>query len=159
DGTADNTFIDPGLNGYVWGLGLEPNGKIVAGGGFTQVGSLNQKYLVRFVSPSTPTQELIIAPGGTSVTWNRSGNGPDVWRTYFELSTNGGATYSLLGQGTRIGTSTNWQLTGLNLPIGNSFLVRARGFTISGETNGSGGLIQQIQESALGRPDLPGKGK
>ncbi len=159
DGTADNTFINPGLNGYVWGLGLEPNGKIVAGGGFTQVGSLNQKYLVRFVSPSTPTQELIIAPGGTSVTWNRSGNGPDVWRTYFELSTNGGATYSLLGQGTRIGTSTNWQLTGLNLPSGAPFLIRARGVTISGETNGSGGLIQQIQASTSGKPDLPGREK
>ncbi|MBI4750696.1 MAG: SBBP repeat-containing protein [Acidobacteria bacterium] len=155
DGAADNTFIDPGLRGHVWGLGLEPNGRIVAGGGFTQVGSFNQKYLVRFASPSTPAQELLIAPNGTSVTWNRSGNGPDVWRTYFEVSTNGGTTYSLLGSGTRIGTSTNWQITGLNLPIGTSFLIRARGFTISGETNGSSGLIQQIQESTFGRTDLP----
>ncbi len=51
-------------------------------------------------------------------------------------------SYTLLGAGTRVGTTANWQLAGLSLPAGG--LLRARGATVGGYFNGSSGLIEQL---------------
>ena len=64
----------------------------------------------------------------------------------FEISTNGGVGWSLLGPGTRI--PGGWELAGLNLTgIGS---IRARGRT-SGGANNSSGLV----ESVAAFPNVP----
>jgi len=48
DGSVDTTFnIGIGANNYVSSIGLQTDGRIVAGGGFTMFNGLPQKYLVR----------------------------------------------------------------------------------------------------------------
>jgi hypothetical protein len=47
------------------------------------------------------------------VKWLRGGSSPEAVRTTFELSTDGGNTWSYLGPGTRI--PGGWELTGLTL--------------------------------------------
>jgi hypothetical protein len=54
----------------------------------------------------------------------------------FEVSTDGGENWSVLGPGTRI--SGGWQLSGLNLPVGGR--VRSSGRTTFGYHNGSSGF-------------------
>ena len=56
--------------------------------------------------------------------------------------------WTALGNGTRVGTSANWQLTGLSLP--GSGHLRARGRTTNGFDNG--GLIEQVSAYALPTP-------
>ena len=75
--------------------------------------------------------------------WTRGGSAPDVSQTTFELSTDGGSSYTPLGgTATRVGSTANWQLSGLSLPA--SGQLRARGRTSGGYSNGSSGLVQQV---------------
>jgi len=65
----------------------------------------------------------------------------------FELSTDGGANWSPLGLGSRLGTTPNWQLTGLALPLTGS--LRARGVTNNGRVSG---LIEALMSVEPGKP-------
>src|SRR6185436_13785994 len=61
-----------------------------------------------------------------TITWTRSGASPELSRVTFEQSTNGGVSFTPLGNGTRVGATSNFTLTGLNLPAGQNILIRAR---------------------------------
>ena len=75
--------------------------------------------------------------------WTRGGSAPDVSQTTFELSTDGGSSFTPLGgTATRVGNTANWQLSGLSLPA--SGQLRARGRTSGSFQNGSSGLVQQV---------------
>jgi hypothetical protein len=54
----------------------------------------------------------------------------------------GGATWTPLGMGARVGTTANWSLTGLSLPT--SGQIRARGRMPCGNGNSSSGLLEQV---------------
>jgi hypothetical protein len=70
-----------------------------------------------------------------------------------EQSTDNGTTWTALGSATRMGSTANWQLTGLNLPT--SVQLRARGRTSGGNNNGSSGLIEQVASfSGLLPPEI-----
>jgi len=59
----------------------------------------------------------------------------------------------MLGNGSRV--ASGWQLTGLSLPIGESFYLRARGSAIGGQYNGSVSLIESLAQFYLpGTPPL-----
>ena len=60
----------------------------------------------------------------------------------FERSLDGGLSWTSLGIGARIGTSANWQITGLSLNDTGS--IRARGRTVGGVYSGSTGLVEQV---------------
>ena len=60
----------------------------------------------------------------------------------FEKSSDGGATWTALGNGVRVGTTSNWQLTGLSLPPSGG--LRARGRTANAYHSGSSCLIEQV---------------
>jgi hypothetical protein len=74
--------------------------------------------------------------------WTRGGSSPEVSQVSFDKSTDNGATWTPLGSGTRIGSTSNWQLTGLSLPT--SGQLRARGRTAGGYQNGSSSLVEQV---------------
>ncbi len=94
----------------------------------------------------TATQSLTV-PDMTQVLWTRGGASPEFSQVAFEKSMDGGVTWSLLGSGTRVGATANWQFTGLNLS--GSGLIRAKGRTVGGYQNGSSGLVEQIAPFTL----------
>ncbi len=123
DGSLDPAF-NPGASGsgsYVNCLALQADGKILVGGNFTTLGGQARTNIGRLNNPDAATQSL--AFNGSSIIWLRGGTSPEVWRTTFDVSTNGTSWVSL-GAGQR--TTGGWQLTGLNYPT--NAIIRARGF-------------------------------
>lgn len=141
DGTLDTGF-NARANAFVYGLALQPDGAILAAGYFTQIGvsPVARQSFARLLNDGA-TQTLD-APSASQVLWSRGGAGPELTAATFELSADGGANWTPLGAGARVGTSANWQLTGLSLPA--SGLLRARGNTAGGFYAASRGLIEQM---------------
>lgn len=134
DGSIDPAF-NPGANADVYGVAVQPDGKPIVAGLFTFLGGQPRNFIGRFDATSSATQSLSYS--NTTLTWKRSGSGPEVWRTSFELTTNG-VTWSQLGEGTRI--SGGWQLSAAFLPGGG--MVRARGYTVSGGFNAASWFVE-----------------
>ncbi|MES2467187.1 MAG: delta-60 repeat domain-containing protein [Verrucomicrobiota bacterium] len=145
DGTRDTVFNASGgiglggANHYVSSVVLQADGKLMLGGSFTSVNGTTRNLLARLANDDA-TQSLVAAET-RKVLWTRSGAGPELSATTFEQSTDGGTNWTALGAGTRVGTTANWQLTGLSLP--GTVSIHARGRTTSG-AYGSTGLIEQV---------------
>ena len=139
DGSLDTGF-NPNANFYVHSVAVEANGTILLGGPFATVGSLPRGYVARLFNDAA--EQTLTLPDATQALWNRGSGAPEVSQVTFESSTDGGANWTQLGAGTRIGTSANWQSTGLALPA--SGTLRVRGRTVGGKYNGSSGLIEQV---------------
>ena len=86
DGTLDTGF-NPGPNSAVISLGVQADGKVLVGGSFTNLGGLPRSYLGRLHNTEPATQSLTY--DGSNISWLRGGTSPEVWRTTFDLSTNG----------------------------------------------------------------------
>jgi hypothetical protein len=80
----------------------------------------------------------------------RGGTSPEIWRTTFEYSPDGGDSWINLGGGIRI--PGGWQLTGLALPTSTTF--RGRGYTVGGQYNGSGWFVETVLRQPLAISDL-----
>jgi uncharacterized delta-60 repeat protein len=146
DGSLDTSF-DAGANNEVSAIALQPDGRILAGGSFTLLGgggggATPRSFIGRMTNTVTAQQDLAATVNGRTITWSRSGSSPEVALVTFELSTDG-TYFVLLGSAARI--SGGWQLTGLRLPQGLPFFIRARGFYSSGFGGSSGSVV----ESAL----------
>ena len=146
DGSVDPSF-NPGADNIVESVLIQPDGAIVAGGHFLNVGggsglTTPRNEIARFSTTNAAIQTLTLTGGGTIETWLRSGAGPEVSRATFEFSFDG-AFYSLLGSGTRI--AGGWQLTtGPNLPTTQTVYIRVRGYYGTGFQNGSGSVVESI---------------
>ena len=143
DGALDNGF-DPGANSRVHSVAVQANGRVLLGGQFTTfqpnstATAITRAGFARLLNDSAP--QTLSAPDSTQLVWARGGAGPELSRATFEQSADGGVNWTLLGAGTRIGTTPNWQLTGLSLPAGGQ--LRASGVTTGGYYNGSSGLVE-----------------
>jgi len=147
DGSIDTSF-DPGANNYVLTLAVQSDGKVLIGGAFTMLGGGGSGTTVRtsfgrLTNTDAAIQSLAVASGGGVITWSRSGAGPEVWRTTFESSTDGGATYTSLGSGARI--AGGWQMSGLSLPVNQNLLIRARGYYQTGYFGGSASIVESVR--------------
>jgi uncharacterized delta-60 repeat protein len=158
DGTRDITFNAiggiglGGANGSVFNVTLQADGKLVIGGNFTSVNGTVRGSLARLINDEA-TQSLTAADTARLL-WNRHGAGPELSATTFEQSTDGGTSWTALGSGTRVGSTANWQLSGLTLP--NTVSIRARGRTTSSNSNGSSGLVEQVAAfTGLSTPPPP----
>src|SRR5207249_12061018 len=80
----------------------------------------------------------------TTITWTHGGYSPQFARVTFEYS-NDTVNYTPLGNGTA--TDNSWTLTGLNLPIGQNFSIRARGYYRSGGYNGSESTTESVRNA------------
>lgn len=136
DGTPDLT-LNPGANGTVAALALQDDGKFLVGGSFNQLNGLARTNLARLNNTDPVAQSL--TSDGSTITWLRSGTGPEVWRTTFEQSTDG-VTWTTLGAGQRV--SGGWQLGGLNL--GSYRNLRARGFATGSQGNASSWPVELV---------------
>lgn len=125
------------------GLAIQDDGKILVGGEFGHVGFHGRPVLARL--HNDPAINSIEFVGQTKVQWTLGGSAPDLLGVTFERSSDGGTTWMQLGQGSRVGTSSNWELGGLNLSTGR---LRARGLTHRG------GLVEKTVDYNLGPPPV-----
>ncbi len=145
DGMLDTAFNSNGgvglggANNSVFSVAAQADGKSVLCGSFTLMNGATRGYVARLNNDSA--MQNLIAPDATRVQWQRGGASPEIARATFEHSTDGGNTWTAIGSGTRVGTTSNWQLTGLSLSHGD--LLRARGHMSSGWQNGGASLIAQ----------------
>jgi uncharacterized delta-60 repeat protein len=138
-GALDAGF-NPNAEGSVTSVTVQADGRILLGGYFNSVAWTANKKFARLLND--PATQTLNAADATQVTWTRGGSSPEVSQVIFEKSTDSGASWTPLGIGTRIGSTPDWQLTGLSLPAGGQ--LRVRGRTTGGESNGSSGLVEQV---------------
>lgn len=137
NGSLDAT-VDPGISlDFFWtySVALGMDGKILMGGldeGLQPGDTLTARY-----NNNVAAVENLFATSTTRVQWSRGGSAPEVSAVTFEVSTNGGTTWTALGAGTPI--AGGWERTGLALPASGS--LRARGLTSDGK---SSGLVEKI---------------
>ncbi|RMH35647.1 MAG: hypothetical protein D6687_00090, partial [Acidobacteria bacterium] len=81
------------------------------------------------------------------------GSAPMFSRVVFELSTDGGATYSTLGEAypSPIVGGVQYLLTGITLPSNQNILIRARGF-YSSVSDGSQSIEERLKLEFLVDP-------
>ncbi len=136
-GTIDQ--YDPNINGVVYASAIQSDGKVLIGGDFSTVGGISRSNFARLTNDTYAVSELIISR--TSVSWQVDGSTPQFNGVRFELSTDGGGTYTFLGSGipnlnssknaenTELSPNTpqaiTFTLPGLNLPTGQEILIRA----------------------------------
>ena len=137
DGTLDAGF-DPNANGAVHGVMLQADGQVVIHGAFTGVGGLARNRIARL--GNDPATQNLPVPDYHRVAWLRGGASPETVQVTFELSINGGTTWTSLGKGTRI--NGGWELNGLTLPASASVRTRAR--TAGGGGADSGSLMETV---------------
>jgi len=142
---ALDTGFNPSASGTVTSVAVQADGRILLGGEFTTVGGTPRNSFARLLND--PATQTLSTPDATQVTWTRGGSSPEVSLVTFEQSTDSGASWTPLGSGTRIGSTPNWQLTGLALT--GSGQLRARGRTSGGYQNGSSGLVEQVTSFAF----------
>jgi uncharacterized delta-60 repeat protein len=147
DGTLDPSF-NPGTDGGVFSLAVQADGRILVGGGLSTLGGQSRTNIGRLYNTGPATQSLTF--DGSTLTWTRGGTSPEVWRTTFEYSPDGGGSWTDLGAGIRI--PGGWQVTGLALPTNTTF--RARGYTVGGYYNASGWFVETILRQPLAISDL-----
>ena len=136
--------FDPNANGTVYSIAVQADGKILAGGSFASIGGQTRSLFARLSNDTAALQNLAVTQ--TTITWTRGGSSPQFTRVTFEYSTDN-VNYTPLGNGTAAGS--NWTLTGLNLPTGQNFYIRARGYYRSGYDNGSESITESVRNAFL----------
>ncbi len=140
DGTLDDSFTAE-ASYTVYSMGLRSDGTVLIGGPFPSV-TLGGSTVTRqgFTDlPSTAATQTLTAAGSSSVSWLRGGSAPEVKDVGFEVSVDGGTSWSSLGAATRV--AGGWQSSGLSLP--GTGLLRAQGRTPGGFAAGSS-LLRQV---------------
>lgn len=144
DGSLDAGF-DPRAGDWVYSVAIQGDGKILIGGLFSTLqpnGAPVATAWHRFARlENDPAPQMLEIPDGSTVGWRRGGAAGELGRVTFDLSTDGGASWSPLGEGSRVGTTADWERTGLSLPA--TGLLRARGLGLGGIYSGSQSLIEQ----------------
>lgn len=136
-GSLDTSF-DPDVNSNVHGLAIQKDGEVIACGVFTSVNQVARNYLVRLFSD--PATQRLTVPSSDRVEWMRGGTSPETLQVDFDLSTDGGASWASLGQGSRF--VGGWELTNLTLP--STGHVRSRAHTSGAYRGGSTTLHETI---------------
>ncbi len=153
DGTPDAAF-DPKPSHEVNSVEIQGDGKVLLGGRFDTVqpngapAPITRTMIARL--ENDPAVQVLTAPDATQAIWQRSGAAPELSHAYFELSTDGGGSWAPLGPAARVIGTSNWQLTGLALPLNGR--LRARGATGGGYGHSSHGLIEQAIEFTFVAP-------
>jgi uncharacterized delta-60 repeat protein len=150
NGSVDATF-NAQPNGLVTAVALQADGRVVVGGSFSQIGGQTRVGIARLAATSPATQVLGVSANRSTVFWNRAGTTGEVYSVVFERSSDR-STWTTLGNGVRVaGSGSDWQLTGLSLPAGGVFYVRARGLAASSGGTSSG-ILEAVREFTFANP-------
>lgn len=148
-GTNDSTFVATARN-TINGLALQEDGKVVLAGAFTVSGGTT-RFVARLLNDNNAAISSLSIISPTSVQWLRGGTLPETQIVVFDYSQDSGATWTRLGQGTRI--SGGWSYSGNSLPI--SGILRAQAVIPCGYVNGSTTIHEeQVTFSNLAVADL-----
>ncbi len=147
DGTLD--AFDPQANNSVLAVALQPDGKILVGGTFDSIGGQTRRLFARLANDTPVIQNLTVTQ--TSVTWSRSAAAPELWRVIFEQSTDG-INYSFLGNGARVGTTSDFTLAGQTLAAQQNLYIRARGIYRGGDQTASESITESVRGVFLPPP-------
>jgi uncharacterized delta-60 repeat protein len=140
DGTVERiATFNPGFGAgdAVWDVAIQADGKILLGGLFSTVNAQIRNHVARLIND--PANQTLTIPSSARVQWDRGGSAPEVQDVTFELSTNGGASWTALAPGTRV--ISGWECAGLKLPSDGA--IRARGRAVGDYFNGSSSLVEQ----------------
>jgi len=149
DGSLDPT-LNAVPNGAVTSIIIQTDGKILFGGTFSTVDGLPRFGLARLAATTTAVQSFGLSGDHGTVVWRRSGSGPEIYAALFESSTDA-TNWTLLGYASRIPNTSNWWLSGVSLPAGDTVFVRARGI-IPVSPGGSSGLVEAQTEFVTSAP-------
>jgi uncharacterized delta-60 repeat protein len=144
-GLADS--FNPDVTNVVNSIAVQADGKILAGGPFTNIGGQTRSLFARLSNDTAALQNLAVTQ--TIITWIHGGSSPQFARVTFE-SSNDNVNYTTLGNGTAAGS--NWTLTGLSLPTGVNVYIRARGYYPNGVQNGSESSTESVRNAFLSVP-------
>jgi uncharacterized delta-60 repeat protein len=139
-GAADS--FDPNANDQVFSIAVQTDGKILAGGQFSNIGGQPRSLFARLSNDTAALQNLAVTQ--SAITWTLGGSSSQFTRVTFEYSTDN-VNYTSLGNGTASGS--NWTLTGQSFPIGQNFYIRARGYYRSGYQNGSESITESVRNA------------
>jgi hypothetical protein len=143
-GLADS--FDPNARGPVVSITVQADGKILAGGRFSNVGGQTRQAFARLSNDTAALQNLAVTQ--TTINWTGGGSNPQSTRVTFESSTDN-VTYTPLGDGIPQSGSSDWTLTGLSLPAGQNFYIRARGYYRGGSFNGSESITESVRNAFI----------
>jgi uncharacterized delta-60 repeat protein len=122
DGSLDLNF-NPNADGAVNAMQMQPDGRLFVAGAFNQVGGQPRFRLARLGQISTFTERLGVSTDLSSALFTIDG-GPEYSQVVFQLSTDD-STWTNLGQGTRVGATSDWLLTGItSIPMVKPFYLR-----------------------------------
>ena len=143
---APDSF-DPNADDSVLRIAVQADGKILAGGVFTNIGGQPRNLYARLTNDTAATQNISVTQ--TTVTWTRGGSSPQFNRVPFESSTDN-FNFSSLGNGTVSGS--NWTLTGLNFSVGQNYYIRGRGYRRTGGQSGSESFAESVRNAYFPGP-------
>jgi uncharacterized delta-60 repeat protein len=146
-GLADS--FNPNANNSVNSMALQADGKVLAGGQFSNIGGQTRSLFARLTKDTAALQNL--AATQTTITWIRGGASPQFTRVTFESSTDN-VNYTALGSGIPQSGNSNWTLTGLSLSTGQNIYIRARGYYRSGGYNGSESAAASVLNAFIPGP-------
>jgi uncharacterized delta-60 repeat protein len=146
-GLVDSFDPNPNNDLNFFSIAVQGDGKILAGSAYTSVAGQRRKYFARLTNDSPAVQYLGVTQ--TTVTWTLDGASPLPARVAFEYSDDN-VSYTPLGTGTAAGNS--WILTGLNLPTGQNFYIRGRGYYRSGDFTGSESIMESVRNAFIAGP-------
>jgi hypothetical protein len=136
--------FNPGMFWYVNLVAVQTDGKTLVGGQFATLDRQPRSRIDRLSYTAPATQNL--SHDGPTINWLRGGTGPEVWRTTFEICTNGSA-WTAIGAGSRI--PSGWHLAGVSCPP--SGTLRARGYVTGGHQNASGWFVETVLDLGASR--------
>jgi uncharacterized delta-60 repeat protein len=147
-GSIDPAFADlhvsvtaTNLNGYVFGVASQVDGRTLAVGNFSLAGGQSRAFVTRVTTGDAASSALRAQANGASaiVTWTRSGDGPELVQSPALMFSPDGTTFSAITTMTRI--AGGWQATVPHDLHGTPFYLQARGVTSTGAGNGSLGQV------------------
>jgi uncharacterized delta-60 repeat protein len=145
---ANDTTFSAAATGNVYSLCVQEDGSLLIGGAFT-LGGTSTANAAKLINGTASTALSVVS--NTAVQWLRGGTLPETQITVFDLSQDGGTTWSRLGQGTRI--TGGWSLIGISLPT--TGILRARAYIQCGYLSGSVSIQEdQLSFSGVLAPDL-----
>lgn len=140
-GGVDASFADFAATGSaIYALAMQTDGSLLIGGYFTQIQGRASKGFARLSAADAALKSLDVE--GSTVTWHRSGAGPELALPPILYASANCTDYTAIGSMSRV--ADGWQLGGVALPVG-WFCLRAQGRVGSGQNNGSQGLIESVR--------------
>jgi uncharacterized delta-60 repeat protein len=145
DGQVDPDFVADTDN-EVRSVTVQHDGKVLVGGTFSTIGGQPRARFARLAMSELAGSRIDLRTDHTTVDWLRSDLAPEVDRAWFEMSTDR-STWTPLVAPER--TADGWSLSVLALPRNQTFWLRARGVSSSGQGAQSRSVIESVQQFYL----------